>query len=293
MIRELTDADLPAATDLCAAGLDLPDDATEARLLVDRLLNPPTGRRTVRLYAADGAGLAFGSISDRDPLVGHVELLVVHPARRRRGAGRALLTAIEERLAALGAAEVRLGGNPPCYAWPGIDVRYTAAVCLARERGYELANTAWNMTADLTAVDPGGTAAADEARLAAAGVQVRPADRGVVEWVRSVWGDGWAWEVSQSLERAGTGCYVAWRDGKRLGFAAYGANRPSWFGPMGTDPAAGGLGIGRVLLRRCLTDQRAGGLSTAQIGWAGPIAFYSRAVGARVERVFWIYSRRR
>ena len=109
--------------------------------------------------------------------------------------------------------------------------------------------------------------------------------------MRGHWGDGWAWEVAESLNRPGAGCYVAVRDGEILGFAAYGANRPSWFGPMGTAPAAEGLGVGRVLLRRCLTDQRAGGLTSAQIGWAGPISFYSNAVDARLERIFWIYSK--
>ena len=51
------------------------------------------------------------------------------------------------------------------------------------------------------------------------------------------------------------------------------------------------LGLGRVLLRRCLADQRAAGQRTAQIGWVGPLRFYSRAVGARAERVFWLYGR--
>ncbi|MFC5001022.1 GNAT family N-acetyltransferase, partial [Dactylosporangium cerinum] len=101
----------------------------------------------------------------------------------------------------------------------------------------------------------------------------------------------WAWEVAQSLDRDGAGCWVAVRDGEILGFAAYGANRPSWFGPMGTAPAAEGLGVGRVLLRRCLADQRADGHSTAQIGWAGPVAFYAKTVGARLERIFWIYTK--
>ncbi|MFC7587194.1 hypothetical protein ACFQYP_28345 [Nonomuraea antimicrobica] len=60
---------------------------------------------------------------------------------------------------------------------------------------------------------------------------------------------------------------------------------------MGTAPGARGLGLGRVLLRRCLAEQRAAGQTESQIGWVGPLAFYSRAVGARAERVFWLYRR--
>ncbi|WP_433082686.1 GNAT family N-acetyltransferase [Dactylosporangium sp. CA-052675] len=321
---------------LLARALDLPEDAAEAEVLANRLAAPPRGRVVVRVGASDGTGVALASISDADPRLGHVELLAVLPEARRRGVGAALLHAAEERLAALGATRVRLGGNPPCYAWPGIDVRYTPAVCLARRAGYKVTDTAWNMTADLTRLDqtnetrpnetqpnetrpgetrPNGTQPGearsnearskekqpgearsdemriDESRLEGQGVKVLPAGPDTPAWVRSIWGDGWAWEVEQSLGRDGAGCYVAVRDGEILGFAAYGANRPSWFGPMGTAPAAEGLGVGRVLLRRCLADQHSLGLRSAQIGWAGPIGFYSKAVAARVERVFWIYTK--
>ncbi|MFD0784037.1 GNAT family N-acetyltransferase, partial [Micromonospora azadirachtae] len=54
-------------------------------------------------------------------------------------------------------------------------------------------------------------------------------------------------------------------------------------------PAAEGSGIGGVLLRRCLRDQRAAGHDSAQIGWVGPVPFYSRSAGARIERVFFLY----
>jgi hypothetical protein len=60
---------------------------------------------------------------------------------------------------------------------------------------------------------------------------------------------------------------------------------------MGTAEEARGLGVGRVLLRRCLADQAETGRQEAQIGWVGPIHFYARAIGARVERVFWLFRR--
>ncbi len=289
----LDGVDERAVVRLCGRALDLPEDAGEAEALVRRLAAPPVDRVTVRLAVLDhdgsAAGVVLGSVSDADPLLGHVELIAVHPDRRREGIGTALLAAAERRLADLGVQRVRIGGNPPCYAWPGIDVRYTPAVCLAQRAGYERSNTAWNMTADLSVVSP--SARADEERLDGAGVKVMRAGAGTPGWVRGIWGDGWAWEVGQSLDRDGAGCWVAVRDGEILGFAAYGANRPSWFGPMGTAPAAEGLGVGRVLLRRCLADQLAGGHRTVQIGWAGPVAFYAKTVGARVERVFWIYTK--
>jgi predicted N-acetyltransferase YhbS len=58
---------------------------------------------------------------------------------------------------------------------------------------------------------------------------------------------------------------------------------------MGTAPNAQGQGIGGVLLRRCLGDLRAAGYGEAQIGWVGPVPFYSGAVGAYIDRVFFLY----
>jgi GNAT superfamily N-acetyltransferase len=285
-------------------------DAAEGAALVQRLAAPPEGRRWTAL-TTDG-GVVMASLSARDPAVGHLDLLAVHPSEQGRGHGRELVRAAEGWLRSEGATQARFAGNPPCYAWPGIDVRYTAAACLAESLGYERYHMAWNMTADLTADLP---VEADLARLSAAGVSVHAADEDrepvvagedrervtagedrervalgedrerVTAFVREHWNDSWAWEAANAA-----GLHYAERDGRILGFAAWGA-RPAWFGPMGTAPEARGLGVGGVLLRRCLADQRAAGQSSAQIGWVGPLRFYSRAVGARAERVFWLYRR--
>jgi mycothiol synthase len=172
-------------------------------------------------------------------------------------------------------------------------VRYTPAVCLAQSLGFDQYTTGWNMTVDLAAPQD----AEAEERLAGQGITVRRAGPDDVEPLRRMAGDefggGWPWEVTESIERGlagqAAGCHLALRDGEIIGFAAYGALRPSLFGPMGTLAAARGTGIGTVLLRRCLADQRAAGMRTAQIGWAGPIAFYSRTLGARIERVFLMF----
>jgi predicted N-acetyltransferase YhbS len=303
VIRELADADAPAVVRLCREALDLAEDAAEAVEIVARLREPGGSRRTVGFVAeaaATGAGTVtgavLGSLGHRDPAAGHVDLLAVHPASRRRGIGRALMGAAEAALAGLGARQVLLVGNAPQYAWPGIDVRYTPAVCAAEALGYEHNGTAWNMTADLSESSPAvrDTAPA-EARLAAAGVTVRRATEAdaptLAEFAQANFAGSWGAEVADSIGRPGAGCHVAVRTagGEPLGFAAYGSSRPSWFGPMGTAEAAQGLGIGGVLLRRCLIDQRDAGLARAEIGWVGPVAFYSGAAAARIERVFFLY----
>jgi predicted N-acetyltransferase YhbS len=331
-IIELTDDDVPAVVALCGEALDLPDDAAEAAVIVARLRDTttlpgaPIRRRTVGFVAVVGSatvGVVLGSIAHRDSSLGHVDLVAVHPAHRRRGIGRALLARIEGALSGLGAGEVLLAGNPPHYAWPGIDVRYTPAICAAMALGYEQENTAWNMTADLSYDGSPALRGTEDAerRLAGQGITVRRAEPDdaamLVEFARETFGVGWGGEVADSIGRTGAGCHIAVRDRvapatadgpapdaagtgeggaavagstvEVLGFAAYGSSRPSWFGPMGTAPAAQGLGIGGVLLRRCLADQRAAGHQRAEIGWVGPVPFYASNSGARIERVFFLY----
>ncbi|WP_326562303.1 GNAT family N-acetyltransferase [Micromonospora sp. NBC_01796] len=320
-IIELTDDDVPSVVALCGEALDLPDDAAEAGVIVARLRDTttlpgaPTRRRTVGFVAVVGSatvGVVLGSIAHRDSSLGHVDLIAVHPTHRRRGIGRALLARIEGALSGLGAGEVLLAGNPPHYVWPGIDVRYTPAICAAMALGYQQENTAWNMTADLSYDESPALRSTESAeqRLAEQGITVRRAEPDdaamLVGFAQETFGVAWGGEVADSIGRTGAGCHIAVRDRvdtaadsssgtagspevEVLGFAAYGSSRPSWFGPMGTAPAAQGLGIGGVLLRRCLADQRAAGHQRAEIGWVGPVPFYASNSGARIERVFFLY----
>jgi mycothiol synthase len=186
-----------------------------------------------------------------------------------------------------------LAGNPPVYLWPGVDARYTAMTCLATRAGYERYAEEVDMAVHLQATDLQSGLDAD--RLAAAGLSVRRADRAeslrLVGWLRDgPWGhSSWPDEVAATLRRQPAGCHVACRGEQYVGFACHGSVRPGWFGPMGTLPPERGRGIGSVLLRRCLSDMQTAGLATAWIGWVGPVRFYARAVGARTERVYWLY----
>ena len=64
-----------------------------------------------------------------------------------------------------------------------------------------------------------------------------------------------------------------------------------WFGPMGTHPDLRGMGIGEILLKRCLQDMKEEGLEYSTIPWVAPIAFYSHYCYAMIERVFWRFEK--
>lgn len=298
-MRTATPDDLPTLRELARAGLVHDPDAAA---VVDLLwASAAEGCRIVLEEPGEDdsarvIGFAFGSLRpahDDIPATGHIDLLVVDPGRHGRGHGRNLLAAVERRLIAAGATRLRIRGNPPIFAWPGIDIRYTPAVCLATAAGYERLLDCDNMLVDLAAADL--ATEQDEQRLAEAGVEVR---RGRVEdesalraWCDEEFGGTWGEEAAMALRKSPPTLHVAVRDGAFLGFAGHGMQRAALFGPMGTDEAARGLGIGAVLLRRCLADQRDAGIAVAEIGWVGPVRFYSKTVGARLGRVFWAFEK--
>lgn len=290
-LRELTAQDLPALVELCRRGLR---DAVTPAALGRLLLDEPGYDPALNLALWDGellAGAALGGTRvTADGLVGGPRLLVVAPELRRRGLATRLIATLEDRLAASGVAELRVGRLAPNYLWPGLDPRDTAALCLFEARGYERSGDAVNMAVDLAGRS--WWSAVDEARLAAAGWAVRrgdPADHAqLAAFVRAHFGELWVWEVEAALAASPPALFVAERAGRLAGFACHSVSGlPGTFGPTGTDPAVRGAGLGKALLLRCMEDLQGLGYATVEIGWVGPVAFYSKAAGAAISRVCW------
>ena len=122
--------------------------------------------------------------------------------------------------------------------------------------------------------------------LRAAGLVVRRARpwelTQVREFVRDNFGQAWADEISVGLVRQPVTVFVALREGRPVGFAAYECTRRNFFGPTGVVESERGRGVGRALLLAALGGLRELGYAYAVIGGVGPAAFYERAVGARL-----------
>jgi GNAT superfamily N-acetyltransferase len=288
--------DLKPISKLCSRALVKdPDDAGS---LAELLWGSPGGRPDMRLVAEDehrvvGVVMATLGTPPSGPPVGHVDLLAVSPEAQGQGIGRKLLDAVERAIKGAGATEARAGGNAPCYAWPGVDLEYSAAIGLFESAGYRACGDAVNMIVNLSEAPLDTTA--DERRLADNGISIRPLrasdEPTFSSWVEMFWSDDWAWEASRALVKRGAGCHVALRGSDLVAFGAYGPNRASWFGPMGTVPGEQRQGLGSVLLRRCLADLHRGGMVDATIGWVGPTEFYRRTVGATLGRKFRFYKK--
>ena len=102
----------------------------------------------------------------------------------------------------------------------------------------------------------------------------------VREFVAREFSQNWADEISVGFVRQPVTVYVALREGRLAGFAAYECTRKNFFGPTGVVEAERGRGVGRALLLACLWGLRESGYAYAIIGGVGPAAFYERAVGA-------------
>ncbi len=122
--------------------------------------------------------------------------------------------------------------------------------------------------------------------LRAAGLVVRRAQpwelTPVREFVKRHFTQAWADEISVGLVRQPVTVYVALREGRLVGFAAYECTRRNFFGPTGVAEEERGRGVGRALLLAALGGLRELGYAYAVIGGVGPAEFYERAVGARL-----------
>jgi mycothiol synthase len=286
MTREATAQDLPPMRRLAAASLDREPAGRAA--LVDLLFHRPPADRSLRLIATvddSPVGFAFGSVHET---TGYLDGLAVDEAVRRRGVARALLGAIEDRLSRAGARHFAIGRNSWFYAWPGIDLGYTAALCLAERHGYRRVSVVQNMDVSLDRWVPGrAEEVLDRHGRKARLRRAEPADWPALEtFVRGQFTEVWSHEARLALYGDTPTIFIASHDERVTGFACYGVYRPDWFGPLGVDPESRGEGLGEALLLLCLDDLAAAGVAVAQIGWIGPMSFYAKTVDARCGRVF-------
>jgi predicted N-acetyltransferase YhbS len=122
--------------------------------------------------------------------------------------------------------------------------------------------------------------------LRRAGVIVRRAQphemTPVREFVLANFEAGWADEISVGYSNKPVSVFIAIRDRRVVGFAAYECTRRSFFGPMGVAESERSHGVGRALLLACLWGLREMGYAYGIIGGVGPAGFYERSVGARL-----------
>jgi GNAT superfamily N-acetyltransferase len=201
-----------------------------------------------------------------------VKFLAVHPRVRREGVGTEMLERLESFCRDNGADAVEIGTSAPYYVSPGIDVRYSEAVCFYEARGYSRYYEAIDLSMRLAGLP--------EPRLETHIATKDDLDRLLV-WV-SEHHPNWIDELTRGV---GLGSCVVHGD---TGFACIDVNREGFFGPTATHPDARGTGVGTATLLAALHLMRSRGHEYAAISWADALPFYVKN-GARISRVYWWY----
>lgn len=219
-----------------------------------------------------------------------LKLLAVDQEHRRSGVGSMMLAEIEALFQLDGAERVHILNCSPYYFMPGLDPRYTEALCFLQSHGYSAERYVHNMEVDLTAGN--FDTAPAESKLAKDGFKIRrlehKEEQTFYEWMLGTWSQNWTTEACNSLKNTPiTTCIALDSDDNICGFATYDVTMfRGGFGPTGVEERLRGLGIGKVLFLRCLQDMKARGYPRCEIGWVGPISFYAHTAGARICATF-------
>jgi mycothiol synthase len=235
-----------------------------------------------------------------EPELAWITAFGVRPAQQRQGIGGQLFEAALGRLAGLGRRRVLISPYTPNYFTPGVDVdAYPAAMAFLQGRGWQVTSQPISMRAELTGFQIPAAIQELEQRLAGQGVAVRPVQAAdlpeLLPFIARHFGWDWYRFAQEALlQRFGPGaddlCFlVATRGAEIVGYCQ---QRRERFGPFGVAPAQRGLGVGRLLLFRCLDAMLAKGFHCAWFLWTGRNAarVYELA-GFRQARQFAILQR--
>ena len=295
-IRSYKNKDFNLILDLLNSSCEF--DIFSEELLHEKLYDDPNWDADNTLVAIEEnkiIGFLQGVIRDiRGTRYGYVKLLAVNNNQRRRGIATKLFNTIESNFKQIGVTNIRIYDSPLNYFMPGIDPRYTEAVCFAEKMGFKHIGEAVNMTVDLEKSD--WKTEDDIINLNKNNIEISRATindkEELIEFISEEW-LLWQNELEMAYKSNPASIFIAKYNGKIKAFSAYNGNNigTGWFGPMGTHPELRGKGIGKILLYCCLEDMKKSGLKKSTIPWVAPISFYSHYANAKISRVFWRFEK--
>lgn len=297
VIRKFQESDFRQVLELLQKNMEY--DSITKEVLKEKLHGDPGWDPDSTFIAEEGnnvIGFMQGVYRDvRDVRLGYIKLMAVEKNYRRKGVARAMYLKLEKYFEHNGVEAVRIYDVPLNYFMPGIDPRYTPAVCFAERMGFIRNGDTSNLNVDLQSQD--WTVETNIKNLKHQNIEVaRATDADRAELSELLGNDWklWQYEVDRAMESNPPSIHIARLHGKIRAFSAHNANNKGtgWFGPMLTHGDMRGKGIGGVLLKLCLLDMKDEGLKQSVIPWVGPIPFYSHHAKAEVARVFWRYEKK-
>ncbi|NDI33925.1 GNAT family N-acetyltransferase [Chengkuizengella sediminis] len=103
----------------------------------------------------------------------------------------------------------------------------------------------------------------------------------IINYAKNEFYEQWAGECDVAFSNHPVSCFIAVKDKQVIGFACYDVTAKGYFGPTGVSKRYRGLGVGKVLLLKCLLSMREEGYGYAIIGSVAEAAgFYEKTVNA-------------
>jgi GNAT superfamily N-acetyltransferase len=297
-IRLFEDKDLRPVLDLYNQNSEF-DQLTE-QLLKEKLYGDPAFQRESTHVTEENnkiVGFMQGVQREiRGEKFGFIKLMVVNQNHRRQGIARGMYQKLEDYFKENNVKKVRIYDVTGNYWMPGIDPRYTAALCFAWHMGFERFVDTCNLRVDLQNQDWSSKIKDTRLKIKGKEIVIKRAERSDKEaLLRFIEKEFTIWrtEVETAFKSNPIAIHIAVVDAEVKAFSAHNSNNigTGWFGPMGTDPELRGAGIGEILLKRCLQDMKEMGLKYSIIPWVGPIGFYAHHANAAVDRVFWRFEK--
>jgi mycothiol synthase len=225
----------------------------------------------------------------------------VLPEFRRRGIGSALFQHILDRLQADGRKTVEISPYVPNYFAPGIDITYVGTVDFLQSHfGFTIIEQPISMGVNLTDFQiPAELVELQARRERDDDLVIRPVTGTDLPDLMPFISDNFGWDWYRHLQEylaeyfgdsSRQVCFLVARlRGRVVGFCG---QRRERFGPFGVDESVRNLGIGRILLFRCLAEMSARQFYYTYFMWTGEDAarLYSLA-GFRKRREFAILSK--
>ncbi len=203
----------------------------------------------------------------------------VHPDYRRRGIGRALFNHILERLKGQGRKTLEISPYVPNYFVPGVDTQaYPDALRFLEDAfGFTVIERPISMGASLTGFQiPSEIRQLELKRQKEDDLRIRAVTSAdlpdLMPFVATHFGWDWYRHLQEYLleyfgDSSSQMCILVARlRGEVVGFCP---QRRERFGPFGVHPDARNLGIGRILLFRCLAEMSARQVYYSYFMWTG------------------------
>jgi ribosomal protein S18 acetylase RimI-like enzyme len=235
---------------------------------------------------------------------GELVAIVVDPAHRRQGTGRALLEHGLRILDGRGVGQVQVGGGGCCYFWPGVPANLPGAWAFFAACGWQEAERSYDLVADLAGY---ATPPYVYQRIRRPGVEIATASaedipavlrfeaQHMAEWLhfyRHVAEGGGHADIvlarHPDLGVVGTSCVLdpraPWSEGEFTWERLLGRDCGG-VGPLGVMEAVREKGIGLALAARVTELLQQRGLGMSYVGWTWLVDWYGR-LGYRVWREY-------